>query len=119
MHIHKGFLKEGYNGEEDVLMLNDEPVAEVLEYISGRFVTIAYYISNVEIDPDEAALLFVQSYYGELNARYEMRYSEVTGYLWTDEDLNVGGHDLLEELRTHIGKYLILKVETHEGAEKA
>jgi hypothetical protein len=33
--------------------------------------------------------------------------------LWTDEDLNVGGHDLLEEIRSYLGKFIYLEVDVH------
>ena len=48
---------------------------------------------------------------GDANVDLQSRYSEITGYLWTDEDLNVGGHDLLAELKGHVGKWLIMEVE--------
>src|SRR5437868_3327415 len=37
-------------------------------------------------------------------------YSEITGYLWTDENLMVGGHDLLDELRSHKGSFVHLEI---------
>jgi hypothetical protein len=41
------------------------------------------------------------------------RYSETTGYLWTDEKLQVGGHDLIEELSGSAGKFLIFEADVH------
>jgi hypothetical protein len=38
------------------------------------------------------------------------RYSEITGYLWTDEEIMVGGHDLIEELHDHLGKFCHLEI---------
>jgi hypothetical protein len=43
-------------------------------------------------------------------ATYRGVLSEYTGYLWTDEDLMVGGHDLLAELKSHLGKFCHLYV---------
>ena len=43
-----------------------------------------------------------------------MAYSEITGYLWTDEVVKIGGHDLLKEFETHLGKYLYMEIEYYE-----
>jgi hypothetical protein len=51
---------------------------------------------------------------GATDAEYNARYSDLTGYLWTDEDWNVGGHNLLSELKSNVGKWLILEVELYE-----
>jgi hypothetical protein len=52
---------------------------------------------------------------GEGDATFGARYSEDTGYLWTDEELNVGGHDLLGELESHEGRYCLLEIRySHE-----
>ncbi|MNJ80064.1 hypothetical protein D3C77_783070 [compost metagenome] len=50
---------------------------------------------------------------GFCDVGYGARYSELTGYLWTDEYLKVGGHDIIEELRSYVGKWLILEIEVH------
>lgn len=42
--------------------------------------------------------------------RYEHAYSEITGYLWTNEDLIVGGHDLIAELRTYQGQFAVIEI---------
>ena len=47
---------------------------------------------------------------GGIEADFNPRYSEITGYLWTDEELNVGGHDLMAELKSNVGKWLILEI---------
>lgn len=42
-------------------------------------------------------------------------YSDLTGYLWTNEKIKVDGHDLYEELRTHVTypepMYLAMRIE--------
>lgn len=111
--IHSGFLKIGSNGEEDdILFLDSEPISKELEYLCRKFVTVRYYISDKEVSIEQAEELLINSLFGIVNSDYGMRYSELTGYLWTDELLMVGGHNLLQELKTFDGKYLILVVET-------
>lgn len=38
-------------------------------------------------------------------------YSEVSGHLWTDESLEVDGHDLLAELKPQVGHYVTLRCD--------
>ena len=32
--------------------------------------------------------------------------SDITGYLWTHEKIKIDGHNLFEELDSHIGKFI-------------
>jgi hypothetical protein len=115
---HYGWLtvEDDYNDHETV-MLNKEPIAEVLDYISNEVVTVRYYISDKEATEEELQEDFlINTLYGNLETDYGARYSEYTGYLWTDDELKVGGHDLREELESYAGKYLYMIVEIDEKA---
>lgn len=125
--VHAGFINIGENREdvpvlyltEDKIEKSDEPLAEQLSYLHGKFATVRYYVSDQAMTQENAEKLFIESLfgalYGEVEADYRIRYSEHTGYLWTDEILNVGGHDLIEEFKTHLNKYLILLIDVNEG----
>lgn len=100
----------------DALFVSDsnDPLAERLEDLSGKQVSVRYWLSDVELEKQK---LLMQSFLllnGMADVRYNPRYSEITGYLWTDEDLNIGGHDLLERLKSANGKWLLLEIEVHE-----
>jgi hypothetical protein len=113
---HYGWLtvEDDYNDHETV-MLDKEPIAEVLDYISGEVVTVRYYISDKEATEEELQEDFlINTLYGNLETEYGARYSEYTGYLWTDDELNVGGHDLKEELESYAGKYIFMIIEIDE-----
>jgi hypothetical protein len=115
---HFGWLtySEDYNGHETV-KLNGEPIAEELEYLSGEMVTVRYYISDKEATEEELREDFlINTLYGNLESEYGARYSEITGYLWTDDELNIGGHSLLDELESYDGKYICLIVEIDQKA---
>ena len=116
--ILKGWLKHGYAYERhETALLDDEPISELLEEITGKVVTVRYFISDKEDTLENIQEQFIRSLFGELEAEHRPRYSEITGYLWTDEELNVGGHDLLSELEVESygeGKYLYLIVDIHE-----
>jgi hypothetical protein len=115
----EGFLHLKENHEyADVLFLETEsgtePLAELLEDLHNEMVTIRYYISNEKVTHEEAEEKFLQVLFGKLDAVYAMHYSECTGYLWTTENLTVGGHDLLTELVNYTNRYLILIIEIHK-----
>lgn len=124
--VYRGWIYEGYYGENfDALSLepdagkpkycgiHDEPLAQsVADDLDrfGPFVTVRYFISDREQTIEQAEHSLIQRLIGAADAEYQDAYSEVTGYLWTDEDLKVGGHDLIAELRTHVGQYAVLEI---------
>lgn len=120
---HFGWLKlETVENNHETITLDGEPIADELKYISGNFVTVRYYVSDKEATKDELIEDFlVNTLYGNMESEYGARYSEYTGYLWTDDDLKVGGHDLLSELEGATGKYLymIIELDTEKYNEKS
>ena len=80
--------------------------------MSHQTVTVRYWITDQPCTKDQAIEAAVLTVLGFAQVKLQSRYSELTGYLWTDEDLMVGGHDLLEEFKSNTGKWLILEVET-------
>lgn len=81
--------------------------------IHSSTVTVRYWISpeaRTREQLTEDTLLRIS---GSVEANYESAYSECTGYLWTDEALVVGGHDLLDELSAYEGKFLYMEIETN------
>jgi hypothetical protein len=121
--VYNGILVSANNGEEDDLLglmredsnhhWDTSILAEEIkeDMWNGNYLSVSYYISNQKMSEDELIESFLQTLYGEGDVKYGARYSEITGYLWTDEDLNVGGHDLLEELKSNIGKWLYMEIE--------
>ncbi len=119
--IYRGIIAERDDGEAmDVLFLEDsgDPLAgRVADDMDehGRYLTVRYWTASAPADDDVIREAAVREMLGEGDARFTAHYSEVTGYLWTDEDLMVGGHDLLEELRSHVGEYCLLEIGYSEG----
>lgn len=101
---------------EDVLFLSSVkfPLAQELEWLNGKQVTIRYWLANKPVEKEEAISLFLHGLTGAPDVTYCPRYSEITGYLWTDEKLNIGGHNLIDELKSNVGKWLILEIECHK-----
>lgn len=118
-----GFLKERPHREnDDALFIGEDLLAEkIQEDIEnfGKYLTVCYWISDKERSKAEINERFTALIFGESNAEYRDHYSDITGYLWTDEECNVGGHDLIEELKHNLGKYCILEVEFSKDPIKA
>lgn len=95
----------------------DDPFAEILEddlNLLGRFVTVRYHISEEQRTLEELEENAIKVMAGAADARYKDHHSDVTGYLYTDEELNVGGHDLLAELGSNDGQYLYMIVDFYD-----
>jgi hypothetical protein len=121
--IYRGQLCHTSNGEEDELLgllLEEAPhkwkVKILAEMVSDDkqydcdFLSVRYYTSDVAVPADKVVEVFLRSLYGDSEIEYGMAYSDLTGYLWTDEKLVVGGHDLIAELTTNLGKFLHMEI---------
>ena len=126
--IYKGFIKEGDYGEsydaiflienKDKLPLDQEPlISEIQETIKeeGNFLSVRYFISEERKSIEELEENLIKKIFGATEARYEDAYSEYTGYLWTDQELNIGGHDFIIELRSNVGKFIYLEITYSKG----
>jgi hypothetical protein len=113
---YRGILRLSSHGEgDDILFLGsgDEPLAEDLSddiERHGRFLSVRYWTASAPESDKAMEEGAIRAILGEGDARFGHAYSEITGYLWTDEEINVGGHDLLEELRSQEGRYCLLEI---------
>jgi hypothetical protein len=116
--IYNGFINMQDSGEAmDIVFLGNSqtPLAEILQdEISGHQVSARYYISDTEKDLNQVQVDFIKQLSGEVEAEYLDHYSEITGYLWTDENLQIGGHDLMAEIKSNAGKYLNLIIDIND-----
>lgn len=110
---YMGLLSLHSDGEaDDVLFLSSlrDPLAEELGWMARKRVSVRYWITDHQCTQEDAQKLATLQIMGIAHTDYVARYSEITGYLWTDEEIKVGGHDLLNELKSHVGKWLILEI---------
>lgn len=118
---YRGLLSKHSWGEaDDILFLSSmsDPLAEQLQSdIVRKQVTARYWITDKEATKEQAQEHFVRQLVGAADCDFGSCYSEITGYLWTDEECKIGGHDVIAELRSHVGKWLILEIDVH-GANK-
>lgn len=128
--IYRGWLHLGINaGDENILQLIEDKeqcgrssqdiLAESIQddmRTYGCYLSVSYFVADKELSSDELQEHFLNSLYGDSSAWYHVAWSEITGYLWTNEEIMVGGHDLLEELKGNVGKFLHLEIEySHEN----
>jgi hypothetical protein len=121
--IYEGLISEAHHYENwEALFLgdgddDDEPLAETLMHDRDRrgpYASVRYFISDTPKTIDELEEGLVRRLAGQLDADYDDHYSEITGYLWTDEEIRVGGHDLMAELRSHVGRYAYIEITWSE-----
>jgi hypothetical protein len=117
--VFSGWISHHDWREGDALFLSNElePLAHTLEYIINEIVTIRYWVTDQVCTLTQAEEAFGRKLFGDTDVELDSVYSEITGYLWTNEWLRVGGHDLIDELMTHEGKYAILEVTVHDKEE--
>lgn len=109
--------KVTFKGEELVDLGSGFPLTKKMEdkiewmhhYASVMFVT-----GDTPIDPTKVEETIIQSYYGEVDSAYHHRYSDCTGYLWTDEEFKVGGHDIIKILGNYVGEYIHMEIELYK-----
>ncbi len=112
----KGWIREDNWGfdVDDALYVGDTVLALKLEDLAGATVSVRYWICNQELTKNQATEEFLYCLLGILESEFTPRYTEITGYIGVTEELMIGGHDLLEEIKSYVGSYLILEIEIHE-----
>lgn len=89
------------------------PLVEIIEqdmYKNGHYLSVRYFIADDVCTKEQIERDWIEVVCGKAEADFCRRYSELTGYLWTDEELKVGGHDLLNELKSYRGKFICLEI---------
>ena len=123
MKVINGLIKENTSFDYDYISVDGENImSEIRDYL-GVYAreevlvkSLRFAISNKPIKSLDDVLLDIQMMFESetLDIEYSHAYSEYTGYLWTDEKLVIGGHDLLNEIKGNIGKYIHLEIEKED-----
>lgn len=101
--------------------LNGTPLCPSFEEELGwgrRYANVQMLIGDTPIDMEHIDETKIVSMMGETEHEYYHKYSEYTGYLWTVEEFTIGGHDLLQILRSNEGKYIHLEIELYDKRRK-
>jgi len=81
---------------------------------SGNYANIQMLFGDTPIDMDNLDETKIVSMMGDVTSYYYHSYSELTGYLWTEECFKCGGHDIRQILSTHVGEYVHLEIELYK-----
>lgn len=94
-----------------------DTLADLLKQ-KGNYVSCKYYLTDEKVEGtlEDLEEQYLQSILGVGDVDYNHNWSEYTGYLWTELDFTIGGHNLGDELlkAVHKGRYLYMTVEFHE-----
>lgn len=120
---YAGWIREATWGEgDDILFLSDEdePLARRIQDdmdAHGSYLSVRYWTAPNELSEEDRTDIIIRAGLGEATVGHA--YSDVTGYLWTDEEINVGGHDLIEELHSHVGEFCHLEISFSREPRRA
>jgi hypothetical protein len=102
-------------GESEHITIDGDPLAELVEDLTEKFLTVRYWITDEPIDLNKAIETTVEQAMGFGDCDFQIHHSDRTGYLWTDEDFKVGGHDMIAEMGSFIGKHVLMEIEVGPG----
>ena len=121
-------LLDSWNGEYSALSVKTEEgglvyLAEAIENLvewKGSITTFQYHISSKPLGFYDLEEHMIKTAMGLTKANFSHAYSDLTGYLWTNEDIEVSGHNVLEEIQQTIhsmsgAKYIALRVERRKS----
>lgn len=106
------------NGEIVETEVGSFPLTKEMENKCGwsKYVaSVQMLIGDTPIDTDHINETKVVSMEGIVDSKYYHRYSDLTGYLWTEEGFKVGGHDIPAILQANVGKYIYMEIELYEN----
>jgi hypothetical protein len=125
--VVKGPVDSTSSGTEWLcLHVDGEPLVDQVEQFNGKTITVRWWLSDVPLESvDQAVEQTLMQVMGVLDSRIYHAWSECTGYLWTEEHLKIGGHDILQEIWTEAGlqlyssspkqRYVLLEITEHEA----
>ena len=79
-----------------------------------KAVSVRMAFADSEINPHTVKEDRILSYYGLLDKEFAPVYSDLSGYLWTEERFQVGGHDLLAIFKDHAGQWIHIEIDIYE-----
>lgn len=80
----------------------------------GSFANIQMLTGDTPIDIDHIDETKIVSMMGEVDSKYYHRYSDLTGYLWTEEEFKCGGHNIPQILQSHMDEYVHMEIELYK-----
>jgi len=111
--IYQGLLKKGYKNDNITLVLNDDPLADLIsDYVSlcGNVLKVYYLVTDKFIKNIDDIKMWDRIKAGKIEAEYFYGETPMCNNV-TVEEFKIAGEDYIEELEKFIGKYLVIKIE--------
>lgn len=123
VHETNGEDDDDYSAGENVVFFSDVPDVPLLRRfeeakLNNAQVSVRYWSATNEASLDKIQLEFARTLRGFADIDFGARYSEATGFLWFDNAMKVGGHDLERELSSQAGRYVVLEIDVEKEARK-
>lgn len=77
------------------------------------YASIQMFTGDTPINLNQIDETKIVSMEGDVESEYYHQYSDLTGYLWTDEGFKAGGHDIPQILKSHNGEYIHMEIELY------
>lgn len=104
-------------GEDSGVGVGGVPIAMWADNnLAGKNTTVRWWLADRELSDDERTDVIVQMASGVPKTEWVGVYSEVTGHLWTEEEFQIGGHDMVDIIGSrNNGKWCYIEAVTEES----
>lgn len=107
--VIKGKLNRIGHGEWSAVSVGNQYLAEAIENFrdearskakatSNSKITLSWHVTDAPKRYAELKMNVIDTTIGGLKTKFYHAHSDLTGYLWTTEEIEVNGHDLMEEI---------------------
>lgn len=110
--VFNGKIEE--DDDTDAIAIDGKIISSEAEYFNSLVIRLQYYISNSPIDPNKVVEAMLSTFYEgkcEAEETYVYNTTWTAGIIGGDEIFEVGGHDIIKELKSHLGKYCHLEIK--------
>lgn len=108
--VMSGKIRLSDGRAESYLTVGGNSVSEFLEKFENRKVWCIWATADHFITPEYMIRTGWERAIGIASVDRGAVYSEPTGYLWTNDEGKIGGHDLMHNLQMYAGKYAFICV---------
>ena len=101
--VIKGWYDSCGPGEYYAVAVGDTYLAKAFQdlryrYNAAKQVTLSWHVTDEPKSYQDLETNIVKAALGNLKTMFSHAYSDLTGYLWTTEEIKLQGHDLLAEI---------------------